>query len=65
MCHRALLNPDEEAIQRGLAMADNNQWETIVAKLENHIDEVLKRKAPPTTPRKSNTRGKQLEALAA
>jgi glycosyltransferase involved in cell wall biosynthesis len=46
MCDRALSNPDEESIERGLKMADNNQWETIVAKLEGHIEDVLKKKAP-------------------
>lgn len=46
MCDRALTTPDEEAIQRGLEMANNNRWETIVARLEGHIDDVLKAKAP-------------------
>ena len=61
MCHRALLNPDEEAIQRGLEMANNNQWETIVAKLEGHIEDALKSKAPTRKP----ARSKPLEAVAA
>ena len=46
MCDRALINPDDESIERGLKMADNNQWEAIVAKLEGHIEDVLKKKAP-------------------
>lgn len=44
MCQRALANPDDEAIERGLKMADSNQWEAIVAKLENHIETALKKK---------------------
>jgi len=50
MCDRALANPDDDTIERGLKMADNNQWETIVARLEGHIEDVLKKKAPAPKP---------------
>ena len=53
MCDRALTNPDEEAIERGLKMADNNQWEASVAKLEGHIEDVLKKKAPAPKPQRA------------
>ena len=63
MCVRALANPDEEAIQRGLNMANNNQWDAIVAKMEGHIEDALKKKAAA---RKSGgTRPAKLEAVAA
>src|SRR5213083_1380433 len=39
MCVRALANPDEEVIQRGLNMADNNQWDAIVARLDGHVED--------------------------
>ena len=63
MCVRALANPDEEAIQRGLAMANNNQWDAIVAKLEGHIEDALKKKA--ATKKASGVRPAKLEAVAA
>lgn len=62
MCHRALANPDAEAIQRGLEMANNNQWDAIVAKLEGHIEDVLKKRAAPS---KSRARSQKLEPVAA
>jgi glycosyltransferase involved in cell wall biosynthesis len=63
MCTRALANPDEEAIERGLNMANSNQWDAIVAKLEGHIEDVLKKKAAE---RKTNgARSSKLEAVAA
>lgn len=37
-CRAALQNPDQEAIARGLAMADANTWDAIVAQLEAHLD---------------------------
>ncbi len=64
MCERALANPDEEAIERGLKMADNNQWEAIVAKLEGHIEDVLKKKTPAPRPQQ-RARRTNLEPVAA
>lgn len=63
MCVRALANPDEDAIQRGINMANNNQWDAIVAKLEGHIEDVLKKKA--TAKKASGARPTKLEAVAA
>ncbi len=64
MCQRALVNPDEETIARGLKMADNNQWESIVAKLEGHIDDAIKKKAPAGA-KPAKARRPQLEPVAA
>lgn len=63
MCVRALANPDEEAIQRGLHMANSNQWDAIVAKLEGHIEEVLKKKA--AAKKANGARQSRIEAVAA
>jgi glycosyltransferase involved in cell wall biosynthesis len=43
-CKRAIENPDPDAIKRGLKMTQENTWETIVARLEKHIDEALLKK---------------------
>ena len=40
------MQPDESAIARGLEMAEENQWETIVGKLEGHIADVFAKKEP-------------------
>jgi len=41
-CRRECLQPDEQALARGIQMAEENQWDTIVEKLEGHIADVLK-----------------------
>ena len=43
-CRKETLQPDEGAIARGIQMAEENQWETIVQKLEGHIEDVLQTK---------------------
>jgi glycosyltransferase involved in cell wall biosynthesis len=63
MCVRALTNPDEEAIQRGLNMANHNQWDAIVAKLEGHIEDALKKRAAAR--KSASARPAKLEAVAA
>lgn len=40
-CRNKALQPDEAAIARGLRMAEENQWETIVQKLEGHIEDAI------------------------
>jgi glycosyltransferase involved in cell wall biosynthesis len=40
-CRRSLSEADPVPIERGLQMAQENQWETIVGRLENHIHDVL------------------------
>lgn len=45
LCHRAIEAPDGDAIKRGLEMADQNGWDSIVAKLEEHVRHVLKGKS--------------------
>jgi len=43
-CCEAVLNPDQEAIARGLQLASENTWDSIVARLETHVNEALRRK---------------------
>ncbi len=44
LCEKALDQPDAEAIARGLKMARQNSWDSIVAQLETHLEEALERK---------------------
>jgi glycosyltransferase involved in cell wall biosynthesis len=41
-CERAAVQPDSRRIERGLALAQQNSWESIVARLEQHIEEALR-----------------------
>ena len=43
-CRRMVAAPDTGAIERGLRMAQENTWDSIVAKMEGHVNEVLARK---------------------
>lgn len=43
LCRKAAVTPDQEAIERGLKMASENSWESIVDKLDRHIRDVLVR----------------------
>jgi hypothetical protein len=43
LCRQAIERPDQKAIARGLKMASENSWESIVNKLEQHIRDVLVR----------------------
>jgi len=45
LCRSAVDSPDERAIQSGWEMAEQNGWDSIVAKLEEHVRHVLKGKA--------------------
>jgi glycosyltransferase involved in cell wall biosynthesis len=44
LCRSAIEQPDDRAVSRGLEMADQNGWDSIVAKLEEHVRHVLKGK---------------------
>ncbi len=44
LCRQALNTPEQDTIQRGLQMAKENSWESIVAQLEKHIEEALVKK---------------------
>jgi glycosyltransferase involved in cell wall biosynthesis len=44
LCQQEALAPDEGAINRGIRMAEENQWEAIVQKLEEHIADVFENK---------------------
>lgn len=52
-CRDALDRRDEAAIERGLAMAEQNGWDSIVGKLEEHVRHVLKHKPAAVPPRRS------------
>lgn len=41
LCHQNLEWPDRAAIYHGLEMANENTWDAIVAKMENHIADAL------------------------
>ena len=43
LCRAATTQPDQKAIGRGIEMASENSWESIVNKLEQHIRDVLVR----------------------
>ena len=40
-CRRAGEHPDLARVQRGLALARQNSWESIVSQLERHIEDTL------------------------
>jgi glycosyltransferase involved in cell wall biosynthesis len=46
-CRQESLEPDEAAVQRGIRMAEENQWEIIVEKLGGHIEDVLNSRTLP------------------
>ena len=50
------------AIQRGIQMAEDNQWHMIVGKLEGHIQDALnkKEKGAATSGREKNRRQRDL-----
>lgn len=41
LCHRSLEQPEPQLIERGLALAAQNTWDSIVQKLETHAWEAL------------------------
>jgi glycosyltransferase involved in cell wall biosynthesis len=45
-CRQAVSQPDAEAIERGLKMASENSWESIVTRLEKHIKQALRSRVP-------------------
>jgi len=42
-CRQAVQQEDRQAIERGLKMVGQNSWESIVAKLEKHVEEALRK----------------------
>ena len=46
LCQQALEQPDTAAIRRGLEMVRENSWDSIVAQLENHLSEALRKMRP-------------------
>jgi glycosyltransferase involved in cell wall biosynthesis len=44
LCHEAFENPDQAAATRGIRLAAENSWESIVSALEGHIAEALLQK---------------------
>ncbi len=53
LCQEAVKSPDQTAIQRGLKMASENSWESIVANLEKHVGEALKAKRADRHPQET------------
>ncbi len=41
-CERAAVHPESQRIERGLELAQRNSWESIIASLEQHIEEALR-----------------------
>jgi glycosyltransferase involved in cell wall biosynthesis len=41
-CAQAAVQPDSQRIERGFTLAQRNSWESIVARLEQHIHEALR-----------------------
>jgi glycosyltransferase involved in cell wall biosynthesis len=44
LCEAALKNPEAEVIERGIEMAAENSWESIIEKMESHIADALAKK---------------------
>jgi hypothetical protein len=40
-CYRTATRPDQAAIARGVELARKNSWESIVRKLERHIQDAI------------------------
>jgi glycosyltransferase involved in cell wall biosynthesis len=43
LCREAVAQPDTGAIQQGLAMVNENSWDSIVTQLERHVQKALSR----------------------
>ncbi|MFN2509130.1 MAG: glycosyltransferase, partial [Chthoniobacterales bacterium] len=48
-CEKAISDPDPARIKRGLKLAGQNSWESIVAQLEKHVEDALTTKRPIAT----------------
>ncbi|MEY2465813.1 MAG: hypothetical protein QOD03_334, partial [Verrucomicrobiota bacterium] len=44
LCREAVAQPDSALVKAGLKMASENSWDSIVAKLEAHIEEAILKK---------------------
>ena len=64
LCRNEALQPDEAAIARGIRMAEENQWETIVQKLEGHIEDALGSKTGSKRTRSRKTQNRVTVATA-
>jgi len=51
LCREQIEAPDRAAVQNGLRMASENSWDSIVARLEEHVSEALR-----ATPKQRATR---------
>jgi glycosyltransferase involved in cell wall biosynthesis len=45
LCHEAVESPSQERIRAGLKLASENTWDSIVARMDDHIETALARKA--------------------
>ena len=48
-CEESVREPDTDRIEAGLQLAKNNSWESIVAQLEMHVEEVLRSNEAPVS----------------
>lgn len=48
-CAEAVQRPDEKRIRRGVKLARQNSWDSIVAQLERHVEDVLAQKRAVAT----------------
>jgi beta-glucosidase/6-phospho-beta-glucosidase/beta-galactosidase len=46
LCRQEIKCPDRQSVARGLEMAAENQWESVISKLEGHLEEALQRTRP-------------------
>ena len=66
LCHEQAYQPDQLAVERGVKMANENTWDAIVAKLEGHIEDVLRGRSiqPAAMPRAYSVPGTYAVAAA-
>jgi glycosyltransferase involved in cell wall biosynthesis len=49
MCHRCAKRPSSVEVERGLEVAANNSWDSIIAQLDGHVLDVVNRKRSVAT----------------
>lgn len=54
LCQKAVEQPEPELIERGLVMAAGNTWDSIVEKMERHIEEALAAKRVQSATRRQS-----------
>jgi glycosyltransferase involved in cell wall biosynthesis len=62
-CRNAVESPDHGAVERGLEMTEQNGWDAIVAKLEEHIRHVLKGREAENAPQGEFFHSRNLQVI--